>query len=111
MLEGYLNIISGDVNNLNKTLNGGYFMGDITCIEELPQHIKDIDNLVNVIKMYSSKEYLTLELKGANPIKKLNESDIVINTNHTVRPLFKNKNDCEALLKRFKILTRVSIDM
>lgn len=111
MLEGYLNIISGDVNNLNKTLNGGYFMGDITCIEELPQHIKDIDNLVNVIKMYTSKEYLTLELKGANPIKKLNESDIVINTNHTVRPLFKNKNDCEALLKRFKILTRVSLDM
>lgn len=111
LLHDYLNIISGDVNNLNKTLNGGYFMGDITCIEELPQHIKDIDNLVNVIKQYTSKEYLTLELKGANPVEKLNESDIVINTNHTVRPIFKNKNDCEALLKRFKILTRVSLDM
>lgn len=111
LLHDYLNIISGDVNNLNKTLNGGYFMGDITCIEELPQHIKDIDNLVNVIKQYTSKEYLTLELKGANPVEKLNESDIVINTNHTVRPIFKNKNDCEALLKRFKILTRISLNM
>lgn len=110
LLNNYLNIVSADVNNINKALNGGYFIGDLCVIEETPKHIKDINNLINVLKMYSSKEYLTLELKGCNPITVENKCDIIINSNHTLANLFNNKLDCEALLKRFKIIQRVSLN-
>ena len=109
LLNDYLNIVSADVNNINKALNGGYFIGDLCIIEETPRHIKDINNLINVLKMYSSKEYLTLELKGCNPITVENKCDIIINSNHTLANLFNNKLDCEALLKRFKIIQRKSL--
>lgn len=110
LLNNYLNIVSADVNNINKALNGGYFIGDLCVIEETPKHIKDINNLINILKMYSSKEYLTLELKGCNPITVENKCDIIINSNHTLANLFNNKLDCEALLKRFKIIQRVSLN-
>lgn len=111
LLAEYFKLESVDVNNLNKPLNGTYFASDILVIEELPQHLKDIENLINVIKMYTSKLNLTIEEKGEKPRNIPNCNDIIINTNHTVKAMFKNKNDCEALLKRFKILTRKSLDM
>lgn len=111
LLEDYFKLKSVDVNNLNKPLNGSYFASDILVIEELPKHLKDVDNLINVIKMYSSKLNLTIEEKGEKPRNIYNSNDIIINTNHTVKAMFKNKNDCEALLKRFRILTRKSLPM
>ena len=111
LLADYFKLESVDVNNLNKPLNGTYFASDVLVIEELPQHLKDIENLINVIKMYTSKLNLTIEEKGEKPRNIPNCNDIIINTNHTVKAMFKNKNDCEALLKRFRILTRKSLDM
>ena len=109
LLNNYLNIVSGDVNNINKALNGGYFEGDLLVIEETPKNIKDVTNFINVLKMYSSKKYITIEKKGMNPMNIINNSDTVINTNHTTSTLFYNKNDCEALIKRFKIIQRQSL--
>lgn len=111
ILEDYFIHKSVDVNNLNKPLNGSYFNSDILVIEELPKHVKDIDNLINVIKMYTSKANLTIEEKGEKPRNICNCCDIIMNSNHTVEAMFKNKNDCDALLKRFRILTRKSLDM
>lgn len=59
--------------------------------------------------MYSSKKNITIEKKGMNPMNIINNSDTVINTNHTTSTLFYNKNDCEALIKRFKIIQRQSL--
>ena len=109
LLNNYLNIVSGDVNNINKCLNGGYFEGELLVIEETPKNIKDVTNFINVLKMYSSKKVLTIEKKGMNPINIINNSDTIINTNHTTSTLFYNKNDCEALIKRFKIIQRKSL--
>ena len=109
LLNNYINIVSGDVNNINKCLNGGYFEGDLLVIEETPKNIKDVTNFINVLKMYSSKKVLTIEKKGMNPINIINNSDTIINTNHTTSTLFYNKNDCEALIKRFKIIQRKSL--
>lgn len=109
LLNNYLNIVSGDVNNINKCLNGGYFEGDLLVIEETPKNIKDVTNFINVLKMYSSKKNITIEKKGMNPINIINNSDTIINTNHTTSTLFYNKNDCEALIKRFKIIQRKSL--
>lgn len=109
LLNNYLNIVSGDVNNINKALNGGYFEGDLLVIEETPKNIKDVTNFINVLKMYSSKKNITIEKKGMNPMNIINNSDTVINTNHTTSTLFYNKNDCEALIKRFKIIQRQSL--
>lgn len=111
LLEDYVRFKSADVVNVNKGLNGSYFINDVLVIEELPQHLKDIENLINVIKMYTSKRNLTVEEKGEKPRNIPNCNDIIINTNHTVKAMFKNKNDCEALLKRFRILIRKSLDM
>ena len=111
LLEDYIEIYSGDVNNLNKALNGTYFKGDLLVIEETPQNIKDKNNLINVLKMYSSKEYITVEEKGMRPEKIENKNDIIINSNYTLSPLFTKKQDCDALLKRFKIFTRQSLNM
>lgn len=111
LLADHFKLKSVDVNNLNKPLNGSYFASDILVIEELPKHLKDVENLINVIKMYSSKLNLTIEEKGEKPRNIDNSNDIIINTNHTVKAMFKNKNDCEALLKRFRILTRKSLPM
>ena len=111
LLEDYVRFKSADVVNINKGLNGSYFAYDVLVIEELPPRLKDVDNLINVIKMYSSKLNLTIEEKGEKPRNIYNSNDIIINTNHTVKAMFKNKNDCEALLKRFRILTRKSLPM
>lgn len=111
LLEDYVRFKSADVVNINKGLNGSYFAYDVLVIEELPPRLKEVDNLINVIKMYSSKLNLTIEEKGEKPRNINNCNDIIINTNHTVKAMFKNKNDCDALLKRFRILTRKSLDM
>ena len=111
LLEDYVRFKSADVVNVNKGLNGSYFAFDVLVIEELPKTLKDVDNLINIIKMYSSKLNLTIEEKGEKPRNIYNSNDIIINTNHTVKSMFKNKNDCEALLKRFRILTRKSLNM
>ena len=111
LLADYFRLGSVDVNNLNKSLNGTYFESNILVIEELPKTVNNVENLVNIIKMYTSKLNLTIEEKGEKPRNINNSVDLIINTNHTVKSLFKNKNDCEALLKRFRILTRKSLDM
>lgn len=111
MLYNYLNIKSADINNINKDLNGGYFKSELLVIEETPKGIKDKDGFINKVKEFTSKENLTVEEKGMNPEDIKNKTDIEINTNHTVSQLFDKKIDCEALLKRFKILTRKSLNM
>lgn len=111
MLYTYLNIKSADINNINKDLNGGYFKSELLVIEETPKGIKDKEGFINKIKEFTSKENLTIEEKGTNPEDIKNKTDIEINTNHTVSSLFDKKIDCEALLKRFKILTRKSLNM
>lgn len=111
LINNYTNIKSANVNNVNKTLNGTYFTGNLLIIEELPKKIKDIDNLINILREYSSKRFITVEEKGDKPKDILNGCDFIINTNHTVKSMFKDYNDAKGLLKRFRIITRKSIDI
>lgn len=111
LLDNYLTIKSANVNNINKTLNGTYFTGNLLVIEELPKKIKDIDNLINTFREYSSKKTLTIEEKGEKPKEILNRCDFIINTNHTVKDMFKDFNDAKGLLKRFRIITRQTVEM
>lgn len=111
LLDNYVTIKSANVNNINKTLNGTYFTGDLLIIEELPKKIKDVDNLINTFREYSSKKTLTIEEKGEKPREILNRCDYIINTNHTVKCMFKDFNDAKGLLKRFRIITRKTIIM
>ena len=111
LLDNYLIIKSANVNNINKTLNGTYFTGNLLVIEELPKKIKDIDNLINTFREYSSKKVLTIEEKGEKPKEILNRCDYIINTNHTVKDMFKDFNDAKGLLKRFRIITRQTVKM
>ena len=111
LLDNYLSIKSANVNNINKTLNGTYFTGNLLVIEELPKKIKDIDNLINTFREYSSKKTLTIEEKGEKPKEILNRCDYIINTNHTVKDMFKDFNDAKGLLKRFRIITRQTVEM
>lgn len=111
LLDNYLTIKSANVNNINKTLNGTYFTGNLLVIEELPKKIKDIDNLINTFREYSSKKTLTIEEKGEKPKEILNRCDYIINTNHTVKDMFKDFNDAKGLLKRFRIITRQTVEM
>lgn len=110
-LDNYMVVKSPDVNNINKSLNGTYFMGDLLIVEELPKKIKDIDNLINILREYSNKKTITVEEKGEKPKEILNKCDYIINTNHTVKDMFKDYNDAKGLLKRFRIITRKSIEM
>lgn len=110
-LENYMVVKSANVNNINKSLNGTYFIGDLLIVEELPKKIKDIDNLINIFREYSSKKTITVEEKGEKPKEILNKCDYIINTNHTVKDMFKDYNDAKGLLKRFRIITRKSIEM
>lgn len=111
LLDSYLNIMCPNVENINKPLNGGYFKSDLIIFQEIPRSVKDIDNFINRLKENSCVKNLTLECKGKDAFKIVNTTDFMINTNHTMEKLFYNKNDCEALLKRFKVLERKSINM
>lgn len=111
LLDSYLDIVSPNVENINKPLNGGYFKSDLIIFQEMPKDIKDIENFINRIKENSCTKKLTTEEKGKNPTKIKNKVDYIINTNYTMEKLFYKKNDCEALLKRFKVIERKSINM
>lgn len=109
MINNYSVIKQANVNNINKQLNGTYFIGDLLIIEELPKQIKNIDNLLNIFREYSNKRTITVEEKGMRPYEITNKCDYIINTNHTTEEMFKDHNDAEGLLKRFRIIVRKSI--
>lgn len=111
LLSDYIKIIKADIANINKSLNGGYFENELLVIEELPQTINEIDNFILKLKENTSVEKITVEKKGLNPYNKQNDNDIIINTNFTVKNIVYNKNNCETILKRFKIMTRQSLNM
>lgn len=111
MINNYSVIKQANVNNINKELNGTYFIGDLLIIEELPKKIKNIDNLLNIFREYSNKRTITVEEKGMRPYEITNKCDYIINTNHTTEEMFKDHNDAEGLLKRFRIIVRKSIEI
>ena len=111
LLDSYINIMCPNVENINKPLNGGYFKSDLIVFQEIPRNVKDIENFINRLKENSCVKNLTLECKGKDAFKIVNTTDFMINTNHPMEKLFYNKNDCEALLKRFKVLERKTINM
>ena len=111
LLSDYIKVIKADIANVNKSLNGGYFENELLVIEELPQTINEIDNFILKLKENTSVEKITVEKKGLNPYNKQNDNDIIINTNFTVKNIVYNKNNCETILKRFKIMTRQSLNM
>ena len=111
LLKDYISTTSADYKNINKKLNGTYFMNKLLIIEELPKVIDDMDNLINTLKINSNTDILTIEEKGEKPRQIKNMCDYIINTNNTVKNMFKNYNDCVSLLKRFRIITRQSIGM
>lgn len=110
LISPFIEVCEADVRNLNKSLNGTYLKGHITVIEELPRNITDLDMFINTLKQYSQIRELTIEEKGEKPYKKRNDTDFIINTNNNVAAMFYRKTDAEALSKRFKILTRKTID-
>lgn len=111
LLDSYISIMCPNVENINKPLNGGYFKSDLIIFQEIPRNVKDIENFINRLKENSCVKNLTLECKGKDAFKIVNTTDFMINTNHPMEKLFYNKNDCEALLKRFKVLERKTINM
>lgn len=111
LLDSYLNIMCPNVENINKPLNGAYFKSDLIVFQEIPRNIKDIENFINRVKENTCVKKLTIEEKGKNGYKTKNKTDFIINTNHEMSKLFYNKNDCEALLKRFKVIERKTINM
>ena len=111
MINNYSIVKQANVNNINKELNGTYFIGDLLIIEELPKKIKNIDNLLNIFREYSNKRTITVEEKGMRPYEITNKCDYIINTNHTTEEMFKDHNDAEGLLKRFRIIIRKSIEI
>ena len=111
LLKDYISTTTADYKNINKKLNGTYFMNKLLIIEELPKIIDDMDNLINTLKINSNTDILTIEEKGEKPRQIKNMCDYIINTNNTVKSMFKNYNDCVSLLKRFRIITRQSIEM
>lgn len=111
LLKDYISTTTADYKNVNKKLNGTYFMNKLLIIEELPKIIDDMDNLINTLKINSNTDILTIEEKGEKPRQIKNMCDYIINTNNTVKSMFKNYNDCVSLLKRFRIITRQSIKM
>lgn len=111
ILEPFIEVNTANLRNLNKSLNGTYFKGLLTVIEELPKNIKDIENIITVLKENTQARTLTIEEKGEKPITIKNRTDIIMNTNFNVEKLFYLKSDASALSKRFRILTRKSIDV
>lgn len=111
MINNYSIVKQANVNNINKELNGTYFIGDLLIIEELPKKIKNIDNLLNIFREYSNKRTITVEEKGMRPYEITNKCDYIINTNHTTEEMFKDHNDAEGLLKRFRVIVRKSIEI
>ena len=111
LLGHFIEVYNADLRNLNKSLNGTYFRGLLTVVEELPRNIKDIENIITILKSYTQLPILTVEEKGEKPIQIENRTDIIMNTNFNVEKLFYLKADALALSKRFRILTRKSIDV
>lgn len=111
LLANFIEVYTADVRNLNKALNGTYLKGCLTVVEELPKKIEDIDSLINTFKMNSSLRTLTVEEKGKNAVRVQNNTDFIINTNHSAQAFFFNINDAEPMAKRFRILLRKSINV
>lgn len=111
LLDSYLKIRTPDVENINKPLNGAYLKADLVVLQEIPRKIDDIDKFINRCKEYTDCKKIEVEEKGKNSYKRENTIDFIINTNHNLYKLFYNKSDCEALIKRFRIINRKSINI
>lgn len=111
ILSPFIEVKTADIRNLNKNLNGSYLTGHLTVIEELPKDIKDIDAFINTLKSNSQSRTLDIEEKKEKPRKIKNRTDFIINTNYKAHKLFYNKANAEALSKRFRILTRQTINV
>lgn len=111
LMKPVINIKTADIENFNKNLNGTYLKGELLVLEELPKNIKDIQLLNNRLKMYTMTDSIMVEEKNEKPIQIENHMDFIINTNHSCQEMFKDSLDCTTLLKRFRIMTRVSLDM
>lgn len=111
LVSSFISIKKCTVEQFNNRLNGEYLKGDLVIFEEMPSNIKEVNLLVNNIKSYSSSRMVNAECKGVDAVEIDNNFDFIINSNHNLSQLFYNKQDCEALLKRFKVLTRKSLNM
>lgn len=111
ILSPFLDIKTADIRNLNKNLNGSYMAGHLTVVEEMPKVVKEIDAFIYTLKMYTQQQTLTIEEKKEKPRDIKNNTDFIINTNHNVASMFYLKADAEALSKRFRILTRKTINI
>lgn len=109
MLDLYIHIEPCLYTDFNDRFSGAYLKGGLCVIEELPKDIKDVSNFINKIKSFTQTKTISINEKNIPQYKKDNTVDFIINTNHTVSKMFSNKNDCDALLKRFRIITRVSV--
>ena len=110
LLKSFIDIHKPEQSNLNKSLNGSYLDGNLCIIEEMPKEIINVNEFILRLKNYTATDEIEPEKKGLNAIKKQNKLDFIINSNHILKELFYNKNECEPMIKRFKILRRVSID-
>lgn len=111
LISSFITVKKATVEQFTNRLNGEYLKSDLVVFEEMPKDIKDVDELINKIKTYSSSKTVNAECKGVDALEIDNNFDFIINSNHNLSKLFYNKQDCEALLKRFKVLTRKSLDM
>lgn len=111
LLSSFITIKKASIEQFNNRLNGEYLKSDLLIFEEMPKDPKDVDTLVNKIKENSSSFKVNAECKGVDSIEIDNNLDFIMNSNHTLSKLYKNKQDCEAMIKRFKVLTRVSLNM
>lgn len=108
MFSDYLEFNKCNVNNFNKKLNGDYLDSQILLIEELPDNVERTEFPAR-LKQYSQSKTLDAEKKGKGVMTIKNKLNIIINTNHNLMNITFKKEDCDAILKRFKIFERKSI--
>lgn len=111
LLEHFIEVYNADLKKLNRPSNGTYFKGLLIVMEELPRKITDIKKLLTILEENTRGKLLKIKEKGEKPTTIQNRIDIVINTNFNVERLFYFKSDASALSKKFRILTRKSIDV
>lgn len=99
-----------DVAELTEAKNGGCFAALIGLIDELPDNIQQLNQVVNTIKQTTASSFIRIRNLNENTKTIDNTFNFVINTNHTPISLFKTRADIDPMLKRFRILERVSIN-
>ena len=93
-------------NDLNAQFND-YLASDILLIDEIPEHIKNAENIQNLIKEITSNKKITIKKKFEHTKTINNTNNIIINSNfENCGDIFRNQSENGELFRRFHIIKR-----